>query len=141
MATEGPMYQDGAQCQAAANYWNPATTLYGPFGSGQFLAVYISAPRVVTLADTTARVVYGFLQNTPDIGQAADVTFEPSVTKAVAGAAVTAGSLLMVDAAHPGCVITWVGASTNFSVGLAIESAAGLSTVFTIKQFPSITRV
>ena len=48
MTTEAPLQKDGAQCVAAANYWNPTTALFGPQGSGQFLAVFLSAARTVS---------------------------------------------------------------------------------------------
>jgi hypothetical protein len=139
MATEGPLYRDGAQMQAAANYWNPATKLFGPGGSGQFLAVTVTGPRVLSLVTAATQVVYGFLQNSPDQGQACDVSFEPSVTKVVAGTSLTAGNLLMCDA--NGRVILWVAAAANYIVGQAIISAGAANEVITMKQFPSITRV
>jgi hypothetical protein len=135
MATEGPLYRDGAQCVAAANYWNPATTLYGTNGSGQFLVVRISAARTVALATVPTAVSYGVLQNTPDIGQAADVALAPSITKVVSGGAnsgvVAAGVPLMVDATQPGCVCLWVAGAANYVIGYSIEAAAAANAVFT----------
>ncbi len=69
MATEAPLMRDGAQCVAAANYYNPASALPGPNGSGQFLAVYVSAARTVSILATQGANVYGILQNTPVRGR------------------------------------------------------------------------
>ena len=98
MATEGPLIHDGAQCTAAANYYNPSSALDGPNGSGQFLFVYVSAARVVTVQTSSGGAVYGILQNTPASGQAADVGIM-GISKVVAGAAITAGANLMCDTA------------------------------------------
>jgi hypothetical protein len=72
MATEAPNLRDGT-CQAAANYWNPVSALFGPAGSGQFLAVTLTGTtaNVVTLVTASTQMVYGILQNSPDINQAA----------------------------------------------------------------------
>jgi hypothetical protein len=135
MATEGALYRDGAQCQAAANYWNPATKLYGPQGSGQFLFVRISAARVVTLATVATAVTYGVLQNTPDQGQAADVALPPSISKVVSGSSnsgvIAAGVPLMIDPAQPGCVMLWVAGSAFYVIGYSIEASAAANAVFT----------
>ena len=117
MTTEAPLFKDGAQCQAAANYWNPTTALYGPYGSGQFLAVYISGPRTVALQTSNGGLCYGILQNAPALGQAADVAIG-GVTKVVVGAAVTAGQELQSDTS--GRAITF---SSGRKIGMALESA------------------
>lgn len=132
MATEGPLYLDGAQCQAAANYWNPASALYGVNGSGQFLFVRLSAARTVAISTVATAVSYGVLQNTPDIGQAALVALAPSITKVVAGAAaISAGAPLMVDPTNVGCAMTWVAGSAFYVLGYAIEAAPAAGAVFT----------
>jgi hypothetical protein len=136
MATESPLIHDGSQCQAAANYWNPSTKLFGPGGSGQFLVVYINASRQVTIAAAATQVPYGILQNTPDIGQAADVGII-GVTKAVAGAAITvnAGVVgLMADS--NGRLIPWVAGAANWLMGYAIEPAAAANAIFTMYVVP-----
>jgi hypothetical protein len=132
MATEAPLIKDGAQCTAAANYYNPASALDGPGGSGQFLCVYISAARVVTVQTSSGGDVYGILQNTPASGQAADVGLL-GVSKAVAGAAISAGALLQSDA--NGRVITQTGSGAV--VGRAIEAATAANQVITIELLPS----
>ena len=127
MATEAPLIKDGAQCTAAANYWNPASALYGPNGSGQFLLVYISAARKVSLQATQGNQCYGVLQNSPDNGQAADVGII-GITKVVVGAAVAAGAELMADT--NGRAITQT--STNRKVGMALEAAAGANAIISM---------
>ncbi len=129
MATESPLIHDGAQCAAAANYWNPSTALPGPNGSGQFLAVAVSAPRTVTV-DTSGgtAAIYGILQNTPGQGQAADVGIL-GISKAVAGAALSAAAQLQADT--QGRVITATGTNHRFAIALEAATAAGqLITVF-----------
>jgi hypothetical protein len=138
MATEAPLIRDGAQCQAAANYWNPSTTLYGANGSGQFLAVFLSAARTVTIASNDATVpIYGILQNTPDIGQAADVGLF-GITKAVSGAAISAGVQVMLDTGTAsGRLITWSAGTHNIVVGYALEAAGAANALFTIFLVPA----
>jgi|SRR5215472_5979844 len=118
MTTEAPLQKDGAQCVAGANLWNPGTALFGPQGSGQFLLVFLSGSRTVSLQTTQGAVCYGVLQNSPAQGQAADVAIG-GITKVVVGAAVTAGAELMADT--NGRAITQT--STNRKVGMALESA------------------
>jgi hypothetical protein len=136
MATEGNQIRDGAQMQAAANYWNPSTALYGQAGSGQFLAVSVTAARTVTIVAAAASTtpIYGILQNMPDIGQAADVCVF-GVTKYVAGAAVTAGAELMIDSAQAGRLITWVTGSHNYSHGIALDTVAAANAIGTMMLF------
>lgn len=119
MTTESPLMMDGAQCVAAANYWNPATPLYGPQGSGQYLLVYLSGPRTVTLQSVAGAICYGVLQNAPAQGAAANVAIA-GITKVVAGAAITAGVELQADT--NGRAITF---ASGRKVGMALESAAG----------------
>jgi hypothetical protein len=126
MTTEAPLFKDGAQCVAAANYWNPATALYGPYGSGQFLIVTLSAARTVSLQTVSGALSYGVLQNAPALGQAADVAIG-GITKVVVGAAVTAGQELQSDT--NGRAITF---ASGRKVGLALESAAGANAVISM---------
>jgi hypothetical protein len=148
MATEAPLIHDGAQCVAAANYSNGAG-LAGPGGSGQFLAVLISAARTVAIDATGAQLCYGILQNKPTQGQVADVGIvvlqnKPTqgqvadvgivgVSKAVAGAAFSAGALLMTDSSSR--LITRT--STNPVVAVAIEAATAANQIVTVALVPS----
>jgi hypothetical protein len=131
MATEAPLIHDGSQCTAAVNMSNTAG-LSGPSGSGQFLAVKITAARSVAYDNVGASVCYGILQNKPAVGQAADVGIL-GVSKAVAGAALSAGALLMTDSS--GRVITRT--STNPVVGQAIEAATAANQIITIALVPA----
>jgi hypothetical protein len=127
MTTEAPLQKDGAQCIAAANYWNPTTALYGPLGSGQYLIVFLSGSRTVSLQTTQGALSYGVLQNAPAAGQAADVAIG-GITKVVVGAAVTAGAELMADT--NGRAITQT--STNRKVGMALESATAANAMISM---------
>lgn len=127
MALEAPLIHDGSQMTAAANYWNPASALAGPAGSGQFLGVVISASRVVSVQTTVGGQIYGVLQNTPIATDAADVGLI-GISKMVAGASITAGAELMVDAS--GRFITWVAGSGYFKVGMALETTSAANNVF-----------
>ena len=102
MATESPLIHDGSQTVAAAS-----------LTTSQFYAIY------------------GILQNKPASGQAADVGFL-GVSKAIAGAAITAGAALMTDTS--GRLIT--ATSTNHRVGYAIESVSATNTIFTMMVLP-----
>lgn len=132
MATEGVQLHDGGNVVAAANYYNPGTPLSGPNGSGQFLAVKLSASadRTATLANTGGEVIYGILQNTPVLGDVADVCLA-GITKAVGGAAITRGAQLMTDTS--GRLIT--ATSGNQVVGVALESCGAANNLFTAEIF------
>lgn len=137
MATEGTNLHDGAQTQAAANYWNPGTALAGPQGSGQFLIMTLTGTtsRILTLATAATQVPYGILQNTPAAGQACDVVIF-GVTKAVAlGAIANIGTPLMWGTG--GTVTAW-STTGNYVVGYNVEVAAGANQVITILFQPYI---
>jgi hypothetical protein len=129
MTTESPSVKDGAQCVAAANYWNPGTALYGPQGSGQYLLVTVSAPRTVALQTVSGGQCYGVLQNAPSAGQAADVQLH-GVTKVVVGAAVTAGQELQCDT--NGRAITF---ASGRKVGYALESATAANAMISMVAY------
>lgn len=125
MATEAPFLAH-TQCTASVNMSSTAG-LAGPNGTGQFLAVIMSGSRTVSPAGASAQIA-GILQNDPAVGQAANIAFS-GVTKAVAGAAITAGASLQTDAS--GRVITAT-VGTNPAIGYAIESASGANAIVTI---------
>ena len=131
MATEGPLVHDGSQTTAAADL---STGLGGQGGSGQFLAVKITAARQVNIC-TTGDYAYGILQNKPASGQAADVGIM-GVSKAVCGGTVSAGDYLTPNTS--GQLIT---ATTTAQprIAVAIEAATGVSTVFTVAIVPGET--
>ena len=135
MATEGPLIHDGAQCTAAANYYNPSSALDGPNGSGQFLFVYVSAARVVTVQTSSGGAVYGILQNSPASGQAADVGIM-GISKVVAGAAITAGANLMCDTAGRAVAQT----STNIIAAVALEAATAAGQIITVAIIPAMNQ-
>lgn len=125
MATESPLLHH-SQCTAAANL-SATAGLDGPNGSGQFLAVKVTAARQVNLASTGGEAIDGILQNDPASGYVADVGFM-GISKAVAGAAFSAGALLMTDTS--GRLIT--ATSTNSAVAKAIEAATAANQVVTV---------
>jgi hypothetical protein len=128
MALDTPLQRDGSQMTASANFWNPVSALAGPAGSGQFLAVVISGSRTLAIASSpTASPIYGVLQNTPIQTDACDVGVG-GISKMVAGAAITAGAELMVDAS--GRFITWTAGAGNFKVGMALETVGALGAIF-----------
>lgn len=132
MATESPLISDGSETVAAANYWNPASALAGPSGSGQFLAVALSTAvaRTSVLASVLGQQIYGVLQNKPNIGEAADVGLFGISKMVVGSAGVTFGAAIMVDAT--GAAINWTAGSAYSQIGRSLETIAsgGIATVF-----------
>lgn len=130
MATESPLIHDGGQnvLSTAADFRNSAitgTTLAGPNGSGQFLAVVFSTTvdRTINGASTAAGTrIYGICQNKPRAGEAIDVGIL-GVSKCVAGAAITRGSEVMTSSTLAGTLITFSTAVGQVPCGRAIESA------------------
>lgn len=134
MATESPLIHDGAQnlLSTAADFRNSTltgTTLAGPSGSGQFLAVVQSTTvdrtcALPSTAGSTGLPIYGICQNKPRGGEAIDVGIF-GVSKCVAGAAIVRGSQLMASATAAGMLITYSTAAGGqvVSVGVALESA------------------
>lgn len=135
MATESPLLRDGAQCVAAANYYNPSSALAGPNGSGQYLFVTVSAARTVAVQTSQGGAVYGILQNTPPQGQAADVGIV-GISKLVAGAAVSAGAQLMSDTSGRG--ITQTG--SNVIGATALEAATAAGQLITVAIVPAMNQ-
>lgn len=126
MATEGPLLHDGSQMTASEDL-SPTAGLNGVNGSGQFLGVFISGARTVAHDGTGGVAIYGILQNQPKSGQAADVGIF-GVSKAVAGASLTANDPLMTDSS--GRVIT--GTSTNHRFATALESATAAGQIISV---------
>lgn len=128
MATEGPLVHDGAQCVAGANLYNPAVPLLGVNGSGQFLAVVLTAARTVGIASSLTVPIYGILQNTPMATDPADVGIS-GISKAVAGGVIAFGNELSINAS--GQLILWATGGAKMKVGMALEPAV-LNQVFTM---------
>lgn len=128
MALDTPLQRDGGQMVANANLYNPGSALAGVGGSGQFLAVVITASRTIGVQTTPGGQMYGVLQNQPAAAnEAADVGLN-GVSKMVAGAAISAGAELMIDAS--GRFITWASGAGNFKVGQCLETVAAANQVF-----------
>lgn len=143
MANESPMLKDGAQCTLgfdARNSTFTGTTLSGPSGSGQFLAVRLSTTvdRSILLASTVATQVpaMGILQNKGSTGQVADVCFI-GVTKAVCGATsnLTGGVLVGVSSTAAGTLIAYSSAAAHNPIGVAYETPAAVGAVFTVLMY------
>lgn len=133
MATEGPFLRDGGQCIAAGNYGNNQS-LPGNGGSGQFLAVYLSAARTVALATVQGQRIRGILQNKPALGDAADVCLL-GISKAFCGATVAAGAILMVNSSAE--VITWTAGTGLFQIGQALEAGVNGQIITIDVWFPN----
>lgn len=130
MATESPLIHDGGNnvLSTAADFRNSAitgTTLSGPNGSGQFLAVVFSTTvdRTINGASTAnSAAIYGICQNKPRAGEAIDVGIL-GVSKAVAGASITRGSKVMPSSTAAGTLIPFTTSVGNIPCGVAIENA------------------
>lgn len=121
MATEGPLIHDGSQTTAAAD-----------LSLKQFFCVKITGPHAVNLASAGGEPIYGILQNNPTSGLVADVGFL-GVSKAIIGAAVTAGDYLMTDTS--GRLITVTG--VNKRVAQALETGAVAGQLITVMLGPN----
>lgn len=121
MSTEGPLIHDGSQTAAAAD-----------LSAKQFYAVKITAARAVNLASSGGEAIYGILQNNPTSGLAADVGFL-GVSKAVIGAAVTAGDYLMTDSSGRLITVT----TTSKRVAQALETGATAGQLITVMLGPN----
>lgn len=121
MATQDPQMHDGANTTASAD-----------LSGKQFYAVKITGSRVVGLTAAAADLTYGILQNKPSSGQACDVAIF-GITKAVAGASITAGAKLMANSS--GQIITFTTSAGAPCLGYAIETAGATLTVFTMHFF------
>lgn len=141
MATESPLIHDGAQTVAGFDGRNSSitgTTLAGPNGSAQFLAVTLSTSSSRTVAipssgGSTGAAIYGILQNKPSTGIAADVGIF-GISKMVSGStAIASGQDLMVSATAGGVLIPY---SSTVGAGVAriarsLETATAVGQVFT----------
>ncbi|HVM96149.1 MAG TPA: hypothetical protein VMT89_07155 [Candidatus Acidoferrales bacterium] len=143
MANESPLLHDGSQCILgfdARNSTLSGTTLAGPSGSGQYLAVRLSTTvdRTVILASTVGTGVkpYGILQNKGSTGQVADVGIF-GISKAVCGATsnITGGSLLMVTNSTAGTLIAFSSAADKYPIGIALETPTAAGAVFTVALY------
>src|SRR4051812_47110957 len=125
MANESPMISWGWGISGfdARNSTNSGTTRGGPSGSGQFLAVIVStaADLTVLLSTVAGDKCIGILQNKPSTGIAANVAVF-GMSKAVAGATITAGQELMNSSTQAGALIpVTTGLST---IGRALQAAS-----------------
>lgn len=103
-------------------------TANADLSASQFCGVIVATNDFgVSLATVGTAPILGILQNKPTAGQAADVRFS-GVSKAIAGAAYTRGTYLMVNGS--GQLIT--ATSTNVAVAYALESATAASDVRTV---------
>lgn len=143
MANESPLLHDGAQCVLgfdARNSTYSGTTLSGPSGSGQYLAVRLSttADRTVLLASTVAGGVqaYGILQNKGSTGQVADVGIF-GISKGVCGATanITGGVMVAVTTSSAGTLIAYSSATTVYPIGMALETPSAAGAVFTVALY------
>lgn len=143
MANESPLLHDGAQCVLgfdARNSTFSGTTLSGPSGSGQYLAVRLSttADRTVLLASTVGAggIFYGILQNKGSTGQVADVGVF-GISKAVCGATsnLTGGVKVSVTNSSAGTLIAYSSAANVYPVGVALETPSAAGAIFTVALY------
>lgn len=133
MATETPLITDGAQTVAGADFRRSSitgSTLFGPNGSGQFLAVTLSTTvdRTVNISTASGQPCYGILQNAPALGDAAAVGVF-GVSKVVAGSSsVAPGQDLM--ATSSGALIAYSSAAGVAKIGCALEAFTSIGGVF-----------
>ncbi len=85
----------------------------------QYYAVKVDSNGKIALCSSAGEFVTGILQNKPVAAEAAQVQHS-GTTKAVAGAAITAGARVMTNAS--GKVIT-LATSASIACGVALESA------------------
>lgn len=146
-ATESPLIHDGSQtvlstAQDARNSTLTGSTLNGPSGSGQFLAMVLTGARTVSIASSTAgasfgtQPFYGILQNKPRGGEAADVGIF-GITKVIAGStSIVAGSVLMMSTTLAGMVNIWSsGAGPKIGVALEAPTSTGMVITAAIGSF------
>lgn len=143
-ATESPLIHDGSQTtlSTAADFRNSTltgTTLSGPSGSGQFLAVVLSTTvdRTVQLNSTVTvsdfGKIYGICQNKPRPGDAVDVGLF-GITKAVAGTTSwVRGSDLSVSSTAAGTLT--VLSSGLMRVARALETPQAVGQVITVALY------
>lgn len=95
----------------------------------QYHALRVTAAFTVDATNSAGMACVGVLQNKPSAsGQAAEV-MQSGITKAVAGAAVSAGAEVMAGA--DGRIITAATAGSNV-IGIALEAAANANEVISI---------
>jgi len=142
MATESPLLHDGSQCVVnfdARNSSVTGTTLAGPNGSAQFLAVMLGTTADRTITQTSSgssgQLAYGILQNKPSTGIAADVGIF-GITKAVAHTTFAAGSEVMTSGSSMTgrltLFTTTIGANR---LGRTLESVTTVGQVFTMALY------
>lgn len=139
-ATEGPFIKDGGQCilSTAADFRNSTltgTTLSGPSGSGQFLAVVLSTTvgRTCQLPSTVSAQfkAYGICQNKPRAGEAIDVVIF-GISKVVAGSTTIAnGQDLVLSSTAAGTLIGFSTAVGTTPIGRSLEAPTAIGQVFT----------
>ncbi len=94
----------------------------------QYCAVKMSGVNTVTVVAAATDVAIGILQNKPVANEAAAIAVE-GVSKARAGAAITAGAALMCDSS--GRVITATG-STAHTLGQALETSTAADQIISV---------
>lgn len=134
MATESPLLHDGSQNVSQSDLRNSAitgTTLSGPNGSGQFLALTnsTSVDRTLKICTAAGVDIYGICQNKPALGEAIDAGIF-GVSKAVAGAAIAPGQDLMTSSTALGTLIPYSSGAGVARCGRALEAAV-VGQVFT----------
>lgn len=112
----------------------PGLVANADLSTHQFKLVTLNSSKKVILSVSSGGYVLGVLQDKPDaLDKAASVApLAGIVSKVKAGAAVTAGALVMSDGA--GLAIT--ATATNYAFGMALEAAANSGEVITVLLQP-----
>lgn len=101
------------------------------FSSSQYCAAIVDANGQAALAGAGVNAD-GIMQDKPVIGRSGGVAVL-GISKAIAGAAVPAGALVMSNASGQLIPAT----ATNFAIGKAITAASGVGVVFSVLLRPA----
>lgn len=98
----------------------------------QFFAVKLDANGKVVIVAAATDQPFGILQNTPKAGEVA-VTMKTGISKAVAGATITVGSNLTVDAQGRVVSATIGTDTTKYVIGRALLPASAVGDLISIE--------
>jgi Uncharacterized conserved protein (DUF2190) len=96
--------------------------------AAQYKFVKVTAANTVNVTTATTDKAVGVLQNKPAAAARAATVMVNGVTKMVAGAAVTAGALVMSNASAQAVTAT----ATNQALGIALSSVSNAGEIVTV---------
>lgn len=106
----------------------PGLVAAADLSANQYHALRVTAAWTVNTTNAAGMACLGVLQNKPASGAAAEV-MQSGITKAIAGAAISAGAEVMAGA--DGRIITAATAGSNV-IGIALEAAGAANEVISI---------